>query len=130
MNNENDDTNDLLKSIYKQNKKKELNKVKTYNIILDKCKKKIKWAADNEQYFIIFELPRFTFNCPLYNLDECCFYIKQKLEKKFQIVHFTPEHLIKLHNNNNNNNINENQLTHILIISWNHIKEHFNKLYY
>lgn len=124
--NKDNDENVLFQSIYKKNKSKELNKLKTYNIILDRCKKKIKWAADNDQYYILFEVPRFSFDCPLYDLSECTFFIKHKLKTKFQIIHFTPEDLVKLHNTN----VEKTQLTHILLISWNHIKKHLNKLYY
>ena len=40
----------LWKTIYKNNKKKEQQKVKVYNTILTKCEKKIRWHAQNDQF--------------------------------------------------------------------------------
>ena len=119
------DTDALFNRIYKKKKEKEENKLKKYNKIFDKCKRKIKWAADNHQYYILFEIPKFSYNCPLYNLEECAFYIKEKLKTKFKLHHFTPNDLYHLHKSNTN----IQHLSHILLISWEHINAHINKIY-
>ena len=119
------DTDALFNRIYKKKKEKEENKLKTYNKIFDKCKTKIKRAADNHQYYILFEIPKFSYNCPLYNLDECAFYIKEKLKTKFKLHHFTPNDLYHLQKSNTN----IQHLSHILLISWEHINAHINKIY-
>lgn len=127
-NDDKDNDNDLFDTIYKKTKNKELNKIKTYNTIYKKCKTKIKWASDNEQYTILFELPKFSFDCPLYNLEECANYIKNKLKNKFVVHHFTPQHLYQLHKLNNKD-IDINNLTHTLYISWEYIKKKLHKIY-
>lgn len=125
MNDNTNDAEDLFNIIYKKKKEKEENKLKTYNKIFERCKKKIKWASDNHQYYILFEIPTFSYDCPIYNLEECTFYIKEKLKTKFKIHHFTPNDLYNLHKLNTN----IKYLSHILLISWEHIKTHINKLY-
>tara|TARA_Y100000741_G_scaffold344956_1_gene309991 strand:- start:86 stop:490 length:405 start_codon:yes stop_codon:yes gene_type:complete len=127
-NNNQQDNNDniggnIFESIFNKNKKKEIFKLKTYNKILGKCLKKIKWAADNDQYYILFEIPKFCLDCPLYNISECAFYITQKLQNKFYIYHFTVDKLKTIGLEDNN------LLTDILLISWNHIKKNLNKMY-
>ena len=49
---ENDKT--LFKNIYKNNKKKTVQKINIYNTILLKCEKKIKYYADNNQFSCYF----------------------------------------------------------------------------
>lgn len=115
----------LWKTIYKNNKKKEQQKVKTYNIILNKCEKKIRWHANNEQFQCFFEIPRFCLSCPLYNIDECVYFIMQKLKSKFKVHYFSPNDLKNAGICND-----EKSVTGILYISWNHIKDKLNKLFY
>ena len=107
----------LWKSIYKNNKKKEQQKVKTFNIILSKCEKKIKWHANNDQFSCFFEIPRFCMSCPLYNIDECVFFIVQKLKSKFKVHYFSQADLkaANIFKYEKNTNV-------ILYISWMHIK--------
>ena len=57
-----DSDKSLWKQIYKNNKKKEQQKVKTYNIILNKCEKKIRWHANNEQYSCFLRFRDFVYH--------------------------------------------------------------------
>ena len=115
----------LWKTIYKNNKKKEQQKVQIYNVILGKCEKKIKWHATNNQFSCFFEIPKFCMSCPLYNVDECVFFIMQKLKSKFSVHYFTPEDIIKAGICKD-----KNISTGILFISWAHIKDKLNKIFY
>tara|TARA_Y100000591_G_C21731493_1_gene644358 strand:+ start:208 stop:573 length:366 start_codon:yes stop_codon:yes gene_type:complete len=115
----------LWKTIYKNNKKKEQQKLKTYNIILSKCEKKIKWHATNDQFECFFEIPRFCMSCPLYNIDECVFFIIHKLKSKFKVHYFSPNDLKSAGICKD-----EKGITGILYISWIHIKEKLNKMLY
>ena len=107
----------LFKNIYKKNKMKEIQKIKTYNTVLCKCEKKIKWAANNDQFHIFFEIPRFCLSCPLYNIEECTFFIIQKLKTKFKVHQFTPEQLKQL-----GIKLNHKYITSILYIFQHHPK--------
>ena len=121
-----DDTDKTLyKTIYKKNKSRELQKVKIYNGILNKCEKKIKWYANNDKYECYFEIPKFTPGAPLYDINECAYFILQKLKTKFKVHYFTPNDLKTL---GIDNNIND--MTGIIYISWIHIKEKLNKKFY
>lgn len=114
----------LWKTIYKNNKKKEQQKVKVYNTILTKCEKKIRWHAQNDQFQCFFEIPVFCLSCPLYNISECVYFIMQKLQSKFKVHYFSPDDLKKA-------GINDVSTSGgILYISWIHIKEKLNKLLY
>ena len=42
---------------------------------------------------MFFEIPRFCLSCPLYNIDECVYFIIQKLKSKFKIHYFSPNDL-------------------------------------
>ena len=41
---------------------------------------------NNEQFQCFFEIPRFCLSCPLYNIDECVYFIMQKLKSKFKVI--------------------------------------------
>tara|TARA_B100001173_G_scaffold179904_1_gene155338 strand:+ start:778 stop:1143 length:366 start_codon:yes stop_codon:yes gene_type:complete len=115
----------LWKTIYKNNKKREQQKIKIYNTILSKCEKKIRWHAQNDQFQCFYEIPIFCMSCPLYNVSECVFFIVQKLQTKFKIHYFSPEDL-----KNAGIAKNDNITGGILYISWIHIKDKINKLFY
>jgi len=115
----------LYKSIYKKNKNRELQKIKIFNAILSKCEKKIKMYANNDKFECYFEVPKFYIGAPLYNVDECAYFILHKLKTKFKVHYFAPSDLIKLGINNNINDI-----TGIIYISWHYIKDKLNKKLY
>ena len=115
----------LYKTIYKKNKEKELKKIKVFNSILKKCEKKIKLYANNDKFECYFEIPKFYLGAPLYNINECVYFIIQKLKSKFKVHYFSPNDL-------KNAGIckDEKGSTGILYISWEHIKDKLNKLFY
>lgn len=115
----------LYKSIYKKNKEKELKKIKVFNSILKKCEKKIKLYANNDKFECYFEIPKFYLGAPLYNIDECVFFMIHKLKNKFKVHYFSPDDLVKLKIADDKNSV-----TGILYISWQHIKDKLNKLIY
>ena len=120
-----DSDKSLWKTIYKNNKKKELQKIKIFNTILHKCEKKIRLHAQNDQFFCYFEIPVFCLSCPLYNIDECVFFMIQKLKSKFKVHYFSPNDL-----KNAGISKEDNISGGILYISWTHIKDKLNKLLY
>ena len=115
----------LYKTIYKKNKEKELKKIKVFNSILKKCEKKIKLYANNDKFECYFEIPKFYLGAPLYNINECVYFIIHKLKNKFKVHYFAPCDLVKLKISDDINSV-----TGILYISWQHIKDKLNKLIY
>ena len=115
----------LYKSIYKKNKERELKKIKVFNTILKKCEKKIKLYANNDKFECYFEIPKFYLGAPLYNIDECVFFMIYKLKNKFKVHYFSPNDLVKLGVHDDVNSV-----TGILYISWQHIKDKLTKLIY
>lgn len=101
--------------------KKENLRISTYEKILERCHQKIKNAASNEQYFVIYDVPHYIVGLPLYNLNNCIeFIITQLKENGFKVEHKLPKFLvvswyptqstntITYNNQNNpNNNIND-----------------------
>jgi hypothetical protein len=101
--------------------KKENLRISTYEKILERCHQKIKNAASNEQYFVIYDVPHYIVGLPLYNLNNCIeFLITQLKENGFKVEHKLPKFLvvswyptqstntITYNNQNNpNNNIND-----------------------
>ena len=58
-------------------------------------------------------------------INECIFFMMNKLTKKFKVHYFSPNDLINIGINND-----INSMTGILYISWHHIKEKLNKIIY
>ena len=93
----------LFKVLYNKQKDKEKKKVKVFNSILKKCETKVKLYANNDKYECYFEIPKFTPGAPLYNVNECAYFMLQKLKTKFKVNLFSPEDLKKLGINNKKN---------------------------
>lgn len=75
--------------------KKENLRISTYEKILERCHQKIKNAASNEQYFVIYDVPHYIVGLPLYNLNNCIEYlITQLKENGFKVEHRLPKFLI------------------------------------
>jgi hypothetical protein len=75
--------------------KKENIRISIYQKILERCHQKIKNAASNEQYFVIYDVPHYIVGLPLYNLNNCIEYlISQLKENGFTIEHKLPKFLI------------------------------------
>lgn len=75
--------------------KKENLRISTYEKILERCHQKIKNAASNEQYFVIYDVPHYIVGLPLYNLNNCIeFLITQLKENGFKVEHKLPKFLV------------------------------------
>jgi hypothetical protein len=58
---------------------REQEKNKIYDKIYELIEKKIILASSCNYYYIIYEVPEFYIGLPLYSLNKCCEYIKNKL---------------------------------------------------
>lgn len=87
--------------LYNLKKKKDEVKKNVFNVILDKCHKKIKLSAESGGTSIFYEIPSYLFGFPLYNINICIDYIHNELKKNKLYVQIMPSP----------NN-------HILYISW------------
>jgi hypothetical protein len=54
-------------------------RVNVYNAVLSRCHTKIQTAAENEQFECVYDVPRYIMGLPLYNLDLCIDYLKDRL---------------------------------------------------
>ena len=63
-------------------------KYKTYDAVLDKCFQKILLCnKSNDDCICTYNIPPITFGLPLYDLDDCCKYVVDKLiEKGFEYM--------------------------------------------
>jgi len=74
---------------------KENLRISVFQKILEKCHQKIKTAAVNEQYFVLFDVPQYIVGLPLYNLNKCIEYlINQLKENGFTVEHKVPKLLV------------------------------------
>ena len=97
------DVTTLFDDIHKKNKQKEKSKLETYNKILNRVYKKIKYSANHNCLECYFEIPKFMLGCPIYNRNECCTYIIEKLtETKFTSNVITSQQLLMLGINTDN----------------------------
>jgi len=130
-----EDTKKLYEEIYKSTKRKEKKKIEIYNKILGSCNRKVKWCNSNNKFECYFEIPTFMMGCPLYNIDECAFFIIQKLQiQKFKTFFYSPELLINLgltgaKINNDENDDKYFKPNGIIYISWQHIKDKIDNKY-
>jgi len=128
-----DDTKKLYEEIYKSTKRKEKKKLETYNKILSGCSRKIRWCNSNNKFECYFEIPTFMLGCPLYNIDECAYFVLQKLElQKFKTFFFSPDYLIQLGLTGAKISNSEDKYykpNGIVYISWKHIKEKIDNKY-
>ena len=90
-----------LNELYSIKKKKDSNCINTYNVILEKCHKKIKNIANAGGMKTFFEVPYFILGLPLYDINNCIEYIIKCLRKNGMLA----QSLSKPNNN-------------ILYISW------------
>ena len=68
--------------IHKKQRKKEINKLKLYRKIINKCFAKIRLAVDRDQLFCFFQIPEYIRGYPLFNMTNCLFFILDNLSKK------------------------------------------------
>ena len=94
---------------------REKTKINTFEKVLDICFKKILHSNQNySDYCCTFDVPKFVFGLPLYNIIECCGFIIEKLiEKGFEVylavpttlhISWKPKEKEKDKDNNYNNN--------------------------
>ena len=67
--------------LIKQQKEREDKKKEIFKKILEKIEKKIVLASNSNFYECKYEIPEFLMGMPIYSVDDCKKYIKQKLKK-------------------------------------------------
>ena len=79
--------NDLYDSINNKNYKR----MEKFDNILIQIHRRIKYHADLEQTFCLYNIPEFIFGTPLYNINDLKKYIINTLKKNgFKILYFHP----------------------------------------
>jgi hypothetical protein len=73
---------------------REKNKEKFYKKIYKKVETKIVQASSMNLYECWYQLPEFLFNIPLYNLEGCKLYLKNKLKNDGFSVYFNDINII------------------------------------
>lgn len=79
----------------KIHKRKQQNKIKVYDSILEDCHKKIKNLVNtNDKSECLFKVPVYKFGLPKYNQQACLAYILVKLRKNgFDVKGLPPDHI-------------------------------------
>ena len=77
-----------------EQRERERNKEKIYKKIYKKVETKILQASSMNLYECWYQLPEFLFNIPLYNLEGCKLYLKNKLNNDGFNIYFTDENII------------------------------------
>jgi hypothetical protein len=75
-------------------REREKHKEKVYKKIYKKVEIKIKQASSMNLYECWYQLPEFLFNIPLYNLEGCKLYLKNKLKNDGFSVYFNDINII------------------------------------
>ena len=112
-----------IDDLYIEKKEKEENKKKIYDNVLKKCHNKIMLTSKMNPYeqWCYFVIPKFIYGIPLYNFNDCLYYIVHNLTKNgFKINYTHPNLLIiswirngeekgklKIENTNNYKSIND-----------------------
>jgi hypothetical protein len=87
--------------LFNEQHERDKNKNKIYKKIYKRIESKIIQSSSMNLYKCWYDMPEFLFNIPLYNIEGCKEYLKNKLKDDGFSVYFT----------GNNNNI--------IVISWN-----------
>jgi hypothetical protein len=74
--------------LYRGIQTKKLKRLECYEVVLEKCCTKIKSAANNEQFKIIYEVPEMVIGLPAYKIDYCIAFIIARLRKNGFIVEY------------------------------------------
>ena len=80
--------------LFNEQRERAKNKQKIYKKIYKKVEIKIVQASSMNLYECWYQLPEFIFNIPLYNLEDCKIYLKNKLKNDGFSVYFTDENII------------------------------------
>lgn len=84
-----------INDILAKKKHREEKRHEVFNILLERCCKKIEQADNMKILYCVFEVPEFLFGYPLYNLNECVGYLLQELTKRgFQVQYIFPHTII------------------------------------
>jgi hypothetical protein len=75
-------------------REREKHKEKIYKKIYKKVETKIVQASSMNLYECWYQLPEFLFNIPLYNLEGCKLYLKNKLKNDGFLVYFNDVNII------------------------------------
>lgn len=77
--------------LIRQQKERENRKVLTFDKIYNLVEKKIHLASSGDYYYTWYQVPEFLLGLPLYSLDECQKYIREKLKKNgFETEFYSP----------------------------------------
>lgn len=77
--------NDLIKEQQEREEKKK----ETYKKILNRIEKKIVLASKSNFYECKYDIPEFIIGLPIYSVDNCKKFIKEKLKKNgFKVTNF------------------------------------------
>ena len=79
-----------LSELYSMKNKKDNIKTGTFNVILEKCHKKIKHIASQGGLSVFYEIPYVLLGYPLYDINECIEYIVNALRKNGLLVQILP----------------------------------------
>lgn len=80
-----------INQLYDSINNKNFKRMKKFDDILLQIHRRIKYHADLEQTFCLYNIPEFIFGVPLYNVNDLKKYIMDTLKKNgFKILYFHP----------------------------------------
>jgi hypothetical protein len=79
-----------LSELYDMKKKKETNRTKCFDHIMELCHRRIRNIASYGGLNCFYEIPGILIGFPLYNLDECTNYLIEKLRNTGFLVQLLP----------------------------------------
>jgi hypothetical protein len=83
-----------MKELYSTVNEKTLKRMETYDNILQKCHKRIKYNATLQRPYCFFQIPEFIFGVPLFDANELKTYIMNSLTKNgFKLLYIDPNWL-------------------------------------
>jgi hypothetical protein len=86
-----------IDELHKEKDKRLKHKNEVYDIVLKKCHQRIKATAKvlDGNDSCVFVVPPYIYGCPLYNINNCIFYLVQQLtENGFDVKHINPNFLM------------------------------------
>jgi hypothetical protein len=88
-------------------RKKTESRSKSFDKVFEICTNKILTASQKELLKMYFDVPEYVFGLPVYNINNCVIYLKEKLEMNgFYVIYYFPKILYiswDLHEVNKNN---------------------------
>lgn len=79
-----------LSELYDMKKKKEVNRTKSFDYIIELCHRRIRNIASYGGMNCFYEIPGLLIGYPLYRLDECTSYVIEKLRSSGLLVQLLP----------------------------------------